>query len=155
MPEIVISSRAIAVSDLHKFMVADAGTRELGFELRQIPSGTRSQIDPTVLVAIVAGTSGAMSGLITGLLRFLERRQDRTGKVELHGADGTSVIVPVGTSKEDLQRLIGSPGPSTRRVSRFGKRMSRSLESGCKSAPAPFAAAAYNLVRMRNLRQVA
>lgn len=107
MPEIVIiSSPAIAVGDLHKFLVADAGTQELGFELRQIPSGTRSQVDPTVLVAIVAGTSGAMSGLITGLLRFLERRQDRTGKIELRGADGAAVTVPVGTSEEDLQRLI-------------------------------------------------
>jgi len=58
-----------------------------------------------VLVAIVGGASAAVAALITGVLKFLERRKENDARITLRGADGTSVQVPASITPERLKEL--------------------------------------------------
>lgn len=77
-----------------------------GVELRLDAPGarTRAVLETAVLVAVVAGSSGAFSALITGLLKLLEKRREQ--KVVVRGQDGRSVEFPAGTPLAEQQRLI-------------------------------------------------
>ncbi len=63
-------------------------------------------VDPAVLVAIVAGASSAMSALIGGLFRILERKRSPGAKIILRGADGTTVEAPASANPQQLKELI-------------------------------------------------
>ena len=79
---------------------------ELAFELRPRAGSDRdpSSIDPTVLVAITAGTSSALTALITGLLRLVERTRP-TGRIIIEGKGGR-IEVPPGTSASEIGPLV-------------------------------------------------
>ena len=55
--------------------------------------------DPTVVVAMVSGTATVLSSLITGLLAFESKREDR--KVVIKDADGNSIEVPGQATVEE------------------------------------------------------
>jgi ABC-type Fe3+ transport system permease subunit len=83
-----------------------SSSADVRLELRHPKSKLRSATATSVLVAIVAGSSAAMSALITGLLKVLERKQSVDGKLVLRGANGASIEVPASTSDGRLQELI-------------------------------------------------
>lgn len=104
--EIVISSNAFEPPHLLEVLkrAASAYTIEAELELRR-PGRLRSGLEQTVVVAIVAGTSAAISALISGVLRLIEIQYNRTAKIVIRGADGTTVEVPFGIKPEELERL--------------------------------------------------
>ena len=104
--ELILSSNAFDSRELSKLLTEEvalpAGCQ---LELQEGDTSLRSP-DQTVLVAIVAGTSAAVSAVFTGLLRLVETRFNRTAKIVIRGADGTTVEVPVGTTQEELEKLV-------------------------------------------------
>jgi hypothetical protein len=105
--EIRISGRDVPVEDLLNLLVGafdDHGA--VRFELRQTPSRLRAPIGETsVLVAIVAGGSAALSTLVGGLLKVIEKRQENPGKIVVKGSNGATIEFPAGTSPETLAEL--------------------------------------------------
>jgi hypothetical protein len=98
-------SPRILQGDLAEFLSVSNVPIEL--ELRPRSPRLRSSVgDPSVLVAVLAGGAAAISALVSGLLRVVEKRQDKTGKVVVRGASGAAVEVPVGTSLEEISKLI-------------------------------------------------
>lgn len=105
--ELILSSNAFSSRELSELLTEEVVLPVGGqFELRPGATSLRSP-DQTVLVAVVAGTSAAVSALFTGLLRLVEVRFNRSAKIVLRGTDGTTVEVPVGTSQDELDKFIG------------------------------------------------
>jgi hypothetical protein len=106
--EIRISSRELAPADLFEVLV-DVFDRsnQVRVELRPSMSRMRSPLaDSSVLVAIVAGGSAALTTLVSGLLKILEKRRDSTGKIVVRGSDGATVEFPAGTPPETVIKLV-------------------------------------------------
>jgi hypothetical protein len=104
--QLLLSSNAFDARELADLLVQEVILPDDGsLELQDSQTSQRSP-DQTVLVAIVAGTSAAVSALFAGLLRLVETRFNRTAKIVLRGSDGTTVEVPVGTTKEELEQLV-------------------------------------------------
>lgn len=102
----LLSSNAFDSRELANLLIREMTLPEGGsLELQDGPASQRSP-DSTVLVAIVAGTSAAVSALFTGLLRLIETRFNRTAKIVIRGTDGTTVEVPAGTTTEELEKLV-------------------------------------------------
>lgn len=59
--------------------------------------------DPTVLVAIVSGASAAISAIIMGLFKLLERNNQ---KIVIQAQDGSRLEIPKKTSKKKIEELI-------------------------------------------------
>jgi hypothetical protein len=104
--QILLSSNAFDARELADLLMQEVILPDDGsLELQDAQTSQRSP-DPTVLVAIVAGTSAAVSALFAGLLRLVETRFNRTAKIVLRGSDGTTLEVPVGTTQEELEQLV-------------------------------------------------
>jgi hypothetical protein len=104
MKEIIISG--VPAEIMRRLLAAELSDEDVRLEIRRSPSTVRGPIDSSMLVAIVGLTSGAMSALITGLLRVLEKRQDMAAKIVIRAADGTCVEVPANTKTEQLESFI-------------------------------------------------
>ncbi len=105
---VVLSCNAFDSHELFEILSGEsAHPLECQLELKGGARLLRSPgLDQTVLVALVAGTTAAISALINGLFRVMESRYNRTAKILLRGADGTTVEVPLGTSLEELEKLV-------------------------------------------------
>jgi hypothetical protein len=105
--EVVLSSNAMDARELCAFLGKEGLVLPVEFrvELRRGEGDLRS-LDQAVLVALVAGTSAAVSALFTGLLRLVESHFNRTAKIVVRGSDGTAVEVPIGTTHEELEHLV-------------------------------------------------
>ena len=104
--QLLLSSNAFDARELADLLVQEVILPDDGsLELQDSQTSQRSP-DQTVLVAIVAGTSAAVSALFAGLLRLVETRFNRTAKIVLRGSDGTTLEVPVGTTQEELEQLV-------------------------------------------------
>jgi len=60
--------------------------------------------DPTVLVAIVSGASAAITAIIMGLFKLLEKTNQ---KIVIQVQDGSRLEIPRNTSKKKIEELIG------------------------------------------------
>ncbi len=61
-------------------------------------------VDPTILVAIITGTSTVLGVLITGLLSLIKDR--RSGKIVIQDKQGQRIEVPAYTTPEKIDELI-------------------------------------------------
>lgn len=73
---------------------------ELGFETQ---SRVRD-IDPTVVVAVVAGLSGFVTGVVAGLGQWFAARHGRSGSINIQTREGVSISIPLNSSQSDLDR---------------------------------------------------
>ncbi|SRR5258708_1088492 len=104
--QLLLSSNAFDAREFADLLMQEVILPDDGsLELQDAQTSQRSP-DQTVLVAIVASTSAAVSALFTGLLHLVETRFNRTAKIVLRGSDGTTVEVPVGTTHEELEQLV-------------------------------------------------
>jgi hypothetical protein len=85
--------------------VFDLNNADLHFELRSSEMTRNTGIDPTVLVAIVSGTSSALTALIMGLLQILQRRKSK-GKIIIELSNGTKIEAELGAPREEIDYLI-------------------------------------------------
>lgn len=106
MREILISTLSLPAETLRLRLQRELEGEGIELMVRKVPSGSRSGADPTVLVAIVSGVSAAVSALISGLLRVLERRRVPSATIVVTGSDGTSVTVPAATDPERIEELL-------------------------------------------------
>lgn len=107
--EIQIACTGLRAKELHDLIYAELSMSSdaIRLELRPNPLAFRHPAtDPTVLVAIVAGISGTVAALINGLFGFLQKRQSRSDKIVIRGADGTTVEVPADTTQDRLLVLV-------------------------------------------------
>jgi len=104
--EIVISANS--ADELRRLLVSEFPSGDALFETRSAPRQLRgpASIDTSTLVAIIGLGSAAISALITGLFRVLEKRQERVGKIVLKGANGASVEIPADTPRHELKELV-------------------------------------------------
>jgi hypothetical protein len=108
MPEIKLGCDWCSVETLERLLATEIEPdSDVTLSIRDAAHTFRSPtaIDPTVLVAVVGGTSAAVSALITGLFRVLEKKRDKSATITLRGADGTKVIAPANATKEQLEEL--------------------------------------------------
>lgn len=75
---------------------------QVGFELHPRASRFRA-IDPTVLVAIVGGSSAAIGAFLSGILQLAKER--RSSKITLQSGD-VRIEVPADTPAEEIDELI-------------------------------------------------
>ncbi|HZE68112.1 MAG TPA: hypothetical protein VE135_01140 [Pyrinomonadaceae bacterium] len=87
---------------LYEFLASNLHANEVKLELREMDAHGAT-IDPTVLVAIVSGTSAGVSALITGILQLI---QGHRSSMVLQSANGRKLEIPVNTSKERIQEII-------------------------------------------------
>lgn len=107
MDEARISCDWCSSEALNQLLQAELPSRDVQLELRRSPHVFRSPtLDPTVLVAIVAGSSSAVAALINGLFRILEQRGKEQTKIVLRGADGTTIEAPASTTPQELEKLV-------------------------------------------------
>lgn len=59
--------------------------------------------DPAILVAVVSGTSAAVSALITGLLELVQQRHQ---KIVLQATNGRRLEIPANSSPERIKELV-------------------------------------------------
>jgi len=106
--EIPIDSSEMAGEQLLTFVApAFKSSGAVRLELRPVTSQMRSPVvDSSVLVAVVAGGSAALSALVSGLLKVLEKRRDNTAKVVIRGSNGATIEFPADTPPEALPRLV-------------------------------------------------
>jgi hypothetical protein len=77
------------------------------FEKRDVGIGLRIPFDnPTVVVALITGGSAAVSALVTGLLRILERRKEPHGVLRIVGASGRAIEIPLGATEKELADYV-------------------------------------------------
>lgn len=117
MEPIVIDGALIPSAELRTRLLAELPPGD-GIKLELVPKRTARDIllDPTVLTAIISGTSAAVSALVTGLMQVVGRRQER-GKVALRFDDGSSLEIPSGTPPEEVSKYIEA-AKGLRRVER-------------------------------------
>jgi hypothetical protein len=110
MQEITLLCPIENAHDLRSQLERELSPEGLQFEEKRKRSRTRAWSDPSVLVAVVGGTSAAVSALIAGLFRVIESQSGDKPKVDakiiMKGSNGRSLEVPAGTSLEDVQRLV-------------------------------------------------
>jgi len=76
------------------------------FEVRPAPRYRDALTGTTILIAVVGGASAALSALINGLFRILDRHGDRSGKIVIRGSNGRTVEAPADFTDEQVERLI-------------------------------------------------
>ena len=108
MQEIPIYGRDLdpdqLVEDLTR-EVEDAAS--ITFQKRNVGIGLRIPFDnPTVVVALITGGSAAVSALVTGLLRILERRKENSGILRIGGASGRTIEVPRDATEKELAQYV-------------------------------------------------
>lgn len=103
-----LSSNALDSKELFDILSGElASVDAYHFELKERSDLFRSPgLDQTTLIAVVAGTSAAITALINGIFRLIETRYNRTAKVVIRGSDGTTVEVPMGTPPQELRELV-------------------------------------------------
>ncbi len=107
METIPISANGLAPHDLRDALTPFVGkpSELLRLDVRPEIGSRSAHMDTTVLVAIVSGASASLTVLLQGLLRLIESRRMRDGKIVIRGDNGTTVEVPAGTSPAELQQL--------------------------------------------------
>jgi cell division septal protein FtsQ len=96
-----VRSRELISRELEESRVS--GVR---LDLNRREEANRSPLaDPTVLVALVAGTSAAISALITSLFRVVEATSKASQDIVVRGRDGTEIRFPADSTTDDIQRL--------------------------------------------------
>jgi hypothetical protein len=105
MEPIVIEGALIPSAELRTRLLAELPAD--GIQLELVPKRTTRglPLDPTVLTAIISGTSAAVSALVTGLMQVMGRRQER-GKIVIRLDDGSTLEIPSGTPPEEISRYI-------------------------------------------------
>lgn len=107
--EIRIDSPAFSPEQLRDTLAEAivANSASITFEVRPASSRLRSPVtDSSVVIAVLAGGAATLSALLTGLLKVVERRQDKAGKIVLKGSNGATVEVPAGTPAPAVAELI-------------------------------------------------
>jgi hypothetical protein len=105
--EVAITSNLGSAADLLGILAPEMSQVEgVLFEVRPAPRYRDALTGTTILIAVVGGTSAALSALINGLFRIFDRHGDRSGKIVIRGSDGRTVEAPADFTDEQVERLI-------------------------------------------------
>lgn len=105
--EVFITSDWLKPSAMRELLADELATEEPRVELIERRTSSDYLVDPIVLVAVVGGSSAAISAIVSGLLRILEARLGpRTGRISIEGREGGKVTVPAGTPLAQVEQLI-------------------------------------------------
>lgn len=101
--EIELMPYGTSANELQNRMETVLGkTDGLFFEVRPPMSRFRA-IEPSVLVAIVAGSGGALAALVSGLLKICQ--QNSSKRIVIQTKAGAKIDVPADTSAEHIREL--------------------------------------------------
>lgn len=105
--EVTITSNLGSAADLLGMLGPEMSQVEgVLFEVRPAPRYRDALTGTTILIAVVGGASAALSALINGLFRILDRHGDRSGKIVIRGSNGRTVEAPADFTDEQVERLI-------------------------------------------------
>lgn len=91
--------------------ISETAESDIDLEIRKGKHLFRGPVtEPTVLVALVAGGSAAISALINSIFRLLEKKIGTPGRIVIRGSDGTTIEVPSDIGEKQLRNLADFAG---------------------------------------------
>jgi hypothetical protein len=103
METVNLLTRTYPISELKEHLQRALATYDLRIEEKtsKVVGYDGFSVEPATLV--VSG-AGVLSALITALLTYMQARA--TGTITIEGRTGRKVVVPRGTSPEDIERYV-------------------------------------------------
>jgi hypothetical protein len=100
--EISIRWDGRTASQLEQSLSPHLSVDDVKLEVRDL-EGQGAITDPTILVAIIGGTSAALTALLSGLLQLIHEKKQT---IVLQAANGRKMEIPANTSKEKIEELL-------------------------------------------------